>query len=146
MTNKFLCPALFLTGCLILGCGGKGKDDSRSTVTGKVTLPDGSPVPGGTINFRSTTAAERLGNGEIQADGSYTAKDVPQGECKVWVDNSYLKQSKSAGGYAAPEGANKAGAAGTKYVPIKDKYTDENKTDLKVTVTGSSFTYNAELK
>jgi hypothetical protein len=147
MMNKLLCAAFVLAGCTILGCGksGSDKDLPRATVTGKVTLPGGAPLPGGTINFRSTKVTHLVGTGEIQADGTYEAKDVPQGDCKVTIDNSGLKSVKGSAGYTPPEGT-KTGAPGTKYVEIKKKYSNEAETDLTTNVGGSTHKYDIELK
>ena len=144
--KKLFCSVALLAGCASLGCGKSGgdKDLPRATVTGKVTLPGGAPLPGGTINFRSTKMTHLIGSGEIQADGTYEAKDVPQGDCKVFIDNFALK-GKGAGGYAPPEGT-KQPLPGTKYVEIKKKYTSENETDLTTNVAGSTHTYSVELK
>lgn len=146
MTKKLLSLAVLAAGMFALGCGkGKGTAEASATVTGKVTLSGGRPLPGGTINFRSTTAAHRLGTGEINADGTYTAKDVPQGPCKVFVDNTGLKPIDKTGGYMPPEGT-RTPLPGTKYVPITAKYTSEATTDLTTNVDKDPFEYNVELK
>jgi hypothetical protein len=142
--KKLFWSLVLLAGIGLIGCSKNGGAEASATVTGKVTLPGGSPLPGGTINFRSVAFAHRVGSGEIQADGTYEAKDVPQGECKVVIDNSHLKTSKAVGGYVAPDA--KQAPAGTKYVPINQKYTTEAGTDLKTTITGSTATYDVELK
>jgi hypothetical protein len=140
------CSFALAAGLALSGCGKSGDVEPTSTVSGKVTLAGGVPLPGGTINFRSMTAVHRLGSGEIQADGTYVAKDVPQGECKVFIDNSYLKPAgKEAGGYTPP-GETKQPPPGTKYVAIQPKYTTEAGTDLRTTVSGGTATYNVELK
>ncbi|HEY1191756.1 MAG TPA: carboxypeptidase-like regulatory domain-containing protein [Gemmata sp.] len=143
-THLFRAVALAI-GLGLLGCGSKSADERSATVTGKVTLANGKPLPGGTINFRSTTAAHRLGVGEIGADGTYEATNVPQGPCKVFIDNSHLKPVDKSSGYVPPAGG-KQPLPGTKYVPIPHKYTSENTTDLTTTVTGDAATFNAELK
>jgi len=144
MTNKLVCFSVLAASLAFLGCGRKEGTLPTATVTGKVTLPGGAPLPGGRINFRSTTVAHLMGSGEINADGTYEAKNVPQGPCKVFVDNSYLKQTESAGGYKNPDPAPRP--AGVKYAPIPAKYTSENSTDLTTNVNSDSFTYNVELK
>ncbi len=145
MTKKLLSLAVLAAGMVALGCGkGKGTAEASATVTGTVKL-GGKPLPGGTINFRSTTAAHRLGSGDIAADGTYTAKDVPQGPCKVFVDNSWIKPVDKTGGYMPPEGS-KVPPAGAKYVVIPAKYTNEATTDLTVTVDKDPFTYDVDLK
>jgi len=143
MPKLLFCSIAFVAGIGLVGCGKSNAPEPTSTVTGKVTLSGGVPLPGGTINFRSVKHAHMLGTGEIQADGTYEAKNVPQGECKVFVDNSALKQ-KAAGGYTAPDA--KPAPAGTKYVAISPKYTTEAGTDLTTTITGSTAKYDVELK
>lgn len=141
--NLFRLLALAV-GIGALGCGTKAPEEKSATVTGKVTLAGGKPLPGGTINFRSTVAVHRVGTGEIGADGTYTAKDVPMGACKVYVDNSTLKPIDKSSGYVPPDA--KQPLPGTKWVPIPTKYTTEAATDLTTDVNADPFTYNVELK
>jgi hypothetical protein len=55
-----------------VGCGSRGSTDPKTyAVTGTVQYQNGSPFPGGLIEFRSTTqAGNALGN--IAADGSFS--------------------------------------------------------------------------
>lgn len=143
---KYVLSSLVAIGSLaLLGCGKGGPAEATATVTGKVTLAGGKPLPGGRITFRLTTAAHRFSTAEIKADGTYEAKNVPQGECKVFIDNTYLKQAASkAGGYQMP--GTEAPPPGVKYVAIKPKYTSEATTDLSTTVKTDPDTYSVELK
>lgn len=61
-TKKPILPLLFLTFCV--GCGG-----TNVQISGKVTYPDGEPMPGGTICFDNGTTSAI---GHIQGDGTYT--------------------------------------------------------------------------
>lgn len=143
MNKRFGFLALVLTSVLF-GCGTKDAPVPTATVTGKVTLAGGKALPGGKINFRSTTVTHLVGTGEINADGTYEAKNVPQGACKVFIENAYLKTAGTASGYTPPDATPLP--AGAKYVPIPQKYASETTTDLTTTVTGDPFTYNPELK
>jgi len=145
MTNRLVSVVALGAAIAFLGCGKKEGTLPTATVTGKVTLPDGKPLPGGKITFRSTTVVHLIGSGEINADGTYEAKNVPQGACKIIIDNAYLKPSEgAAGGYKNPDPTPRP--PGVKYVPIPAKYTNESSTDLTVTVASDPFTHNVELK
>ncbi|HEY1192426.1 MAG TPA: hypothetical protein VGE74_32685 [Gemmata sp.] len=144
MTKNLLRLLALSTGIALLGCGTKAPEEKTATVTGKVTLT-GKPLPGGTITFRSTAAAHRVGFGEIKPDGTYEAKNVPQGECKVSVTNIHLKPVDKATGTPSTDGYQ-GPPPGAKYVPIPDKYTSEATTPLTASITSDPATYNAELK
>lgn len=64
--------------CLLTGCTGGG----GSTLTGKVTLDDGSAAPRGSVTLRNQDGSFR---GSIGADGTYTVENVPDGEYEVAV-------------------------------------------------------------
>ncbi|MBX9622758.1 MAG: carboxypeptidase-like regulatory domain-containing protein [Gemmataceae bacterium] len=63
------------------GCAKSGK------VSGKVTLPDGSPLPGGLILFAPEDSTHNPSSAIIKEDGTYEVSDVPTGTCKVSIDN-----------------------------------------------------------
>lgn len=133
--SKLLTIVLALT-CLA-GCGGE-KGPTTATVTGKVTLADGSPVTGGRIDFRSVPAG--LVSGQIKADGSYEAKDVPLGAQKVSIDNKALKV------VGAPSPGITPPPSDLKYVEFDPKFSDPEKSGLTVTIDGTKKTYDVQLK
>ncbi|MDY3559731.1 hypothetical protein R5W23_000889 [Gemmata sp. JC673] len=144
MTTYLFRALTFCAGIALLGCG-KPPEERSATVTGKVTLAGGKPLTGGTIHFRSTVAVHRVGSGDVAADGTYTVKSVPMGPCKVFVENGFLRPVDKSSGYTMPEGV-KQPPPGAKWVPIPQKYTAENSTDLTTDVNADPFTYNVELK
>src|SRR5262245_32782471 len=89
-----------LAGPALIGCAG----EAVGSVTGKVTLGNGSPVTEGTISFipPSGIPVTTL----IQSDGSYRAENVPAGGVLVTVagppsmpeDIEHQKVIKEAGG------------------------------------------------
>ena len=122
----------------LLGCGEKKVE--TPTVTGKVTLPDGKPLPGGRIDFKS--ASGNTVSGEIKPDGTYAAQ-VPAGPQQVAVVNLHLKAS----GTPPPPGlAPMTGATPGTYVPIAAKYASPDSSGLTTTVTGPNHTYDIPLK
>jgi hypothetical protein len=141
MTNKLLCVLGLTAALAIVGCGQKGT--SIATVTGKVTLPDGKPLPGGRIDFRSGSGS--MVSGQIKADGTYEAREVPPGEYKVSVVNSHLK-----GIIAPPPGLEplpgSAVSAGEKYVSINPRYMSPNTSGFTTTVHGKTHTYDMALR
>lgn len=75
----------------LLACAG-GCGTALHPVHGKVTLPDGKPVPGGMVVFEGQAGGKTISaRGEIAADGSYTMSTnspgdgVPAGTYKVCV-------------------------------------------------------------
>jgi len=66
---------------LLAGCG------KNSSVTGKVTFPDGSPLTVGEVVFETSTSTS---TGKIQKDGTYTMstgelKGMPRGTYRVSI-------------------------------------------------------------
>jgi len=131
-----------LLGCAILlaasGCGEKAPE--TATVTGKVTLRDGAPLPGGQINFHFA-GANSLASGNIKSDGTYEVLNVPNGDAKVSVTNAHLK-----GVTAPPGGAPSAGGSEGKYVPINASNTKPETSGLTTKVQGKTHTYDVKLK
>jgi len=87
-----------------------------ATVHGKVTQADGTPLPGGRIDFRSA-ATGSLVSGQIKADGTYEAPAVPNGDYKVSIDNGFLQ-----GLGPPPPGIAPMPGSDQKYVPINPNY------------------------
>ncbi len=95
--------------CFATGCGG-----SKGKVTGKVTMSNGEPLPGGTITFVPVGGNGNVASAWINPDGTYEL-EAPTGECKVSIDNRNVGITPAApvgagGGNAAP--GSKGGAAG----------------------------------
>ena len=73
---------------ILICCSGCGNGNKK--LTGKITFPDGSPVPQGFVFFDSNTANFQA-RGEIMQDGTYTVGSVttndglPPGEYAVYV-------------------------------------------------------------
>jgi hypothetical protein len=107
-----------------LGCGGEGYN-----VGGKVTFPDGSPVPHGQVTFISDNFSA---GGSIIAEGSYSISiRVPAGTYKVGVRAS-----------GEPVAAPGADVANMKIVPLVDpKYGNPETSGLVVEVKGPT-TFN----
>jgi hypothetical protein len=127
--------------CLAAGCGGNGRPEAAK-VTGRVTLPNGSPLPGGRIDFRA--ASGDMVSGQIKADGTYEAS-VPPGSSKVSIENVQLK-----GIGPAPRGLpampTPAGGDGQKYVPLNPRYAKPETSGLTTTVAGKAHTYDVHLR
>lgn len=87
MYKKLTLIAVGLGAMLVLsGCG----SDRRASVSGKVTVAGKGPLPGGNIRFISVADPNKIGGGQIKADGTYEVPDAPVGECKVVIDNTHL--------------------------------------------------------
>ncbi|MDR0869238.1 MAG: carboxypeptidase-like regulatory domain-containing protein [Planctomycetaceae bacterium] len=115
----FLC-LFFVATCL--GCGGKGFN-----VSGKVTFPDGKPVPRGQVTLFSDTFTAGSG---IGADGTYRINmPVPAGTYKVTVRATEDSPSDTK---VAPEDVKPP-------KPLVDvKYNSPEKSGLTVDVKGAT--------
>jgi hypothetical protein len=105
---------VFAGAALSTGCAKTGR------VTGRVTLPDGSPLPGGIIQFTPDDSKRNPATAVIKEDGTYSC-DVPVGSCTVSIDNRAAGKSSApigAGGVSGPPKAGGGGKmAGTKGQP-----------------------------
>jgi hypothetical protein len=126
-----------LMGCLValLGCGNSG-----STVTGKVTFPDGSPLSKGAVMYLGPTGTFQ---GSLSADGSYMLENVVAGQYKVVImgaqdggDSSADMQYDAQGNYI-----NAAPAPRTSL--ISERFTDPDKSGISITVPGD---YNIQVE
>ena len=108
---------VLLSLCLALpgfatGCGG-----SKGKVTGKVTMSNGEPLPGGTIIFAPVGGTGSVVSVWINPDGTYEL-DAPSGECKISIDNRNVGVTPAApvgaggGGNAMAPGASKGATPG----------------------------------
>ncbi len=123
-----------LVGLALVCAAGCGK--SKGSVSGKVTLKDGTPVGGVTLTFWSATENNRLSTAMTNADGTYSTPDAPTGEVKVTVTvppppTSDAKVKLPPG--IAPS-TDKAPPAPHKPVVVPDKYKKKDTTPLSLTV------------
>lgn len=108
MTTRYLLSPvlLFLLSLgLTLGCG--SKKSAPAQLSGKVTYK-GAAVTGGTLAFHSDAGAYTA---VINADGTYTVTDLPEGEVVVTVDTEDMNPERKIPEYNEKSG----GALGTKY-------------------------------
>lgn len=72
---RCLSAAMMFCGVLVVGCGEGGSGPPPKPegfkVSGKLLLPNGSPVTGGTLNLRPETGLHGA-TAQVQADGSFT--------------------------------------------------------------------------
>lgn len=141
------CGCLFV--CLLvstIGCTpGKPRSAKYVDVTGKVTY-QGKPVTGGQVTFFNEDGFNN--NGVIDENGNYTISS-PVGPVKIMVDNKMLKmgmkEAAKKGAGPRPGGEEPKPIKG-KFVPLPDKYSAPDKTDLSYTVTNGPQTHDIELK
>jgi len=130
MKNFILLAGLL---CFVIGCGPGG-----NTVTGKVTLDDGSPAPRGTVTLRNAAATFR---GAIGADGTYTIESVADGTYDVAVTGVTNEDVDSQAGMAFDD---KTGRYTSKLPPppkplIKATYFNPTTSGLSTTVPGGAY-------
>jgi hypothetical protein len=74
--------AIALTAIVIAGCGKSGP--ATYPVEGRVVFPDGSPMPGGTIEFESLEGTAPLNaRGRIEPDGRFHLVTAPRSKGAV---------------------------------------------------------------
>jgi hypothetical protein len=114
------------------GCSGS----SGTEVTGTVRF-EGKPLPGGKVTFFHPYYPGRNVTAYIQSDGSYRIREVPSGQVKVTVVAlPTRKKGKDATKVKKPQST----------LPIPLKYTDPQTTDIICPVSGSTQTFDIELK
>ncbi len=145
MNTRALAFLGFVTLLGLTGCGKdtKAGDAKTATVTGKVTLPGDKPLTGGQISFYLASDPSKLSTTTIRGDGTYEALGVPQGECRVAIDTSTVKNLAMTGTSNMPGMSTNAGV---KYVPINYKFTRPETSGLTTTVAGSTSKYDPEVK
>lgn len=123
---------IFLVGllCVVVGCGPGG-----NTVTGKVTLDDGSPAPRGTVTLVGESGSFR---GAITADGTYAIEGVASGTYDVAVTGVTDKEVDSQAGMAFDDntGMYTDSPAEAPESLIKAIYFNPRTSGLKLTVPG----------
>jgi hypothetical protein len=119
--------AILLASCI--GCsGGAPKDESRTQVSGQITL-NGKPLPAGNLTFKlkGSPLATQVG---IKAEGRYVTDRVPIGTNMVSVETESLQ-------YGSP----------SLYTAIPVKYTEYATSGLEVDIKpGVNENVNFDLK
>ena len=121
--------------CLLAGCAGEG---GGSTVTGKVTLDDGSAAPRGSVTLRN---ADGSFHGAIQ-DGTYTVENVPDGDYEVAVAGVTDQEPGDGDGDESMVYDEETGGTVETEAPkslIDVKYSNPSASGLTVTVPGGSY-------
>lgn len=135
--NRLVIAGILALTLSFVGCGSGGPPSSK--VVGKVTLPDGSPLPGGRIDFFSAESGQV--SSTIKGDGSYEANAVPRGDLKVAINNKHLEGIKP-----PPSGLPAMPGSDQKYVEIDAKYRDPKTSGLSTKVTDATTTYDVKLE
>lgn len=124
-----LLSILILSLAALSGCGGGApKDESRTQVSGLITL-NGKPLPAGNLTFKlkNSPLATRV---SIKAEGRYVTDRVPIGPNMVSVETESLQ-------YGSP----------TLYTAIPAKYTEYAASGLEVEIKpGVNENVNFDLK
>ena len=124
---------------LTLAASGCGKP--AGYISGKVTL-QGKALPGGYVNFSCEGATPTVKTSVIQADGSYSIRDMPVGPAKIAVQGILGPQGPGTGtkpaGTVPPSGGGK-----TVYVPPEFGNAETSK--LTYTVVNGSQTHDIAL-
>lgn len=135
MRNFILLAGLL---CFVVGCGPRG-----NTVTGKVTLDDGSAAPRGTVTIRSDAGSFR---GAIGSDGTYTIENVAEGKYAVAVTGVTNDEVDPQAGMAFDQNTGKyTGEAAPAPQPlIKAIYFNPTTSGLTLTVPGGPYDLKLE--
>jgi len=135
MRNFILLAGLL---CLVVGCGPGG-----NTVTGKVTLDDGSAAPRGTVTIRSDAGSFR---GAIGADGTYTIESVAEGKYSVAVTGVTNEEVDPQAGMAFDQATGKytSESAPPPKSLIKAIYFNPTTSGLSLTVPSESYDVKLE--
>lgn len=125
--------------CLIAGCSGGA---SGTTITGKVTFGDGSPLTKGVVVINGESGSSR---GAINPDGTFTLENVVDGEYQVGItgakeggeaetDMQYDEQ----GNYIESKPAAEPKSL------IADKYSDPTQSGLTLKVPSDKYEIQVE--
>jgi hypothetical protein len=131
---------------LAAGCG-----KPTGSVAGKVFYK-GQPLKGGTVVF-VTVDGKTGGRSDIAEDGSYSIADVPLGDVRITVETKSQKPNpmQARAGAAMPkdippEAAGfKGNNKGDRYIPIPDKYSEIESSQLIYTVIAGKQDHPIEL-
>jgi hypothetical protein len=144
LRNAIFLPVAFICA-VAAGCGEKGPPPGAplgepAPVHGKITLPSGAALKGGTINFYPVKfeAGSKIryeGGSIVDATGMYTAGR--NGDGKGLVPGEYV---------VTVEPREIGELAGSNSAQIPAKYREKSTSPLKVTVEESDNTINIELK
>jgi hypothetical protein len=126
----------------LAGCGGP----YTGAVSGKVTY-QGKPLPGGLVTFVHPDG--RIGQGQIQEDGTYSVPKAPGGDVKVTVRTvppipampAAIRLPGGVGG-----GKSETVYPAGKYTPIPKKYADVSTSGLSLTVRRGSQEFDINLE
>ncbi len=137
MRNFILSAGLL---CCVIGCGGGG----GATVTGKVTLDDGSTAPRGTVTIRAEATSFR---GAIGPDGSYTIENVTSGEYAVAVSGVTSEEvdSEAGMGYDDETGQYSGDVAEPPKSLISAIYFNPQTSGLTISVPGGQYDLQLEV-
>jgi hypothetical protein len=118
--------------------------DQRGTVTGTVKYK-GEPVPSGQVLFYG--AGDQSAIATINADGSYTATNVPLGPVKVALamPPSTEGMEKAAKVMKKRFGKGNAYPEGVKTVSLPKKYADPAHSGLGLTVNAGAQPFNIDI-
>jgi hypothetical protein len=127
------------------GCG-----KPTGSVSGKV-IYKGQPLKGGTVVF-VTADGKTGGRSDIAEDGTYSIAEVPVGAVKISVETKSLKPNAnraregSAPKNMPPEAAGyKGGNTADRYIPIPERYSQVDTSELAYTVIAGKQEHPIEL-
>jgi hypothetical protein len=139
-------------GLLILtlaGCGQRPTEPDLLPVSGRVTLKDGSPLPGAVVTFLPEGATKGIAySGRTDQDGNYSLKSArgnegaAEGEYKVTVSKLVLPDGSDFDPVTAGVGEIDSGAQ----QKLPAYYSDPDKTILKRKVTKGGGPVDLPLK
>jgi hypothetical protein len=136
-----------LLAAVLVGCGPKGRSGA---VSGKITYK-AQPVNDAALLLYSGEAVQPI-TIPVTSDGSFTIRDVPQGEYKIVVQGAEGEGSDAMLLQHLPKDKREqmekmmAERAARKTIPFPEKYKDLKTTDLKIEISDKSRTLNLELK
>lgn len=125
---------LSLAAILLAGCGGTTAD-SRAIVTGTATYQN-KQLTSGTVKIFNSKA-EQISSAILQADGTFTATDIPLGDIKVTVETAG-NSIGIAGGKAPPGTPTLPSGSSGPSVAIPEKFKAVATSGLNFKITSSS--------
>ena len=119
-------------------CAADEKAAKTGTISGNVTY-QGKPLPAGIITFHTADGKSSV-SAQLQADGTFAAKDVPVGPTRVTINTKPAKPKPPA------EKEPQKPEEGPKFIPIPAKYADPNTSGLAYEVKPGKQTLDLDLK